>query len=320
MQDFDDKASGGVAVFEQQVKSFTLPAAESSPGLLHPISLPSGEYADNASYSRPSEDTTYYGDVSDLDQEEVLYSSQTRDVFMAAEWLAGAPQNITVRITGGCLDMDQPDVEEIQQLLVSVLEDFRGSLISGDSISEDAENPGVTRPCIPEVGPMVAKENPEARHLGVFPGETLKRDSEGIEIGRDLVDGVEWKIKAHSRPGRRLAALEAEESFWAAERRQVHEQIIPTLDMIRRQEAIAVIGFDGGPETEAEYRQVADLSLQDDRYHLFLIQGGGKDRATDSLCVSKEFLEAYPNVHVVSKDFWEIRGALIAEGVIRFSD
>ena len=232
-----------------------------------------------------------------VQNDPILYGSSPGELAKVTQWLSTSEDSFVLRITGGCLGISHEKNLELQKVLLEALAPFRGIIASGATLSVSSDNPAEQRASMPEIGALLQSQRGSGKSIGVFPAAGMKRQDDGlIDLCTDFHAGKSWRITLDPRMERGIAAQEETPYVWDAEWQATLRLInhLKTADACR---GGLLIGFDGGPATENEYRAWAKLSRLDPSMHVMLISGGDPERATDRLGANRAWLKEFPNVH-----------------------
>lgn len=237
---------------------------------------------------------------------ELVVMNRGEDSVRAALSLTRAESRVVVRITGGCA-LNPRYHGELPELFVSAFRGFEGGIIFGGTRTLSRSD-GSILPSVTEAGPLIGKECPKARVLGIVPRvDPLLMVP---EYGLIVTDDEENDHLTIIHPEQDTCLLVQKscdrEALWEDER-IVAEAIVADLMQVNWQSLL--IAYNGGDTTRNEIRRWAALG-----WPVILIKGSG--RVTGRFSRDEAFLERHPNVTVVERGSASLRAALVELAII----
>lgn len=192
----------------------------------------------------------------------------------AALALTVARERFVIRITGGCGNMDGSDTQGMLEMYATAFgSHYGGAVIFGGTQMRYIDDFDRIFPGITEVGPMIRKQCPDARVLGVVPKTGDLRVCE-----RGVVVTTEPPLMTIVHPEQDVCIIVQtsvdDEAPWDAER-LLCEKIVDYLQTYAAFKSL-LISYNGGGVTE---REVSAWALR--RWPIMLMQGSG--RKTDEM-------------------------------------
>ncbi|MCB0331483.1 MAG: hypothetical protein KDD70_17550 [Bdellovibrionales bacterium] len=246
-----------------------------------------------------------------------LYLDQGRDFLSAVLHLSEAKDNYYIKITGGCLYWEKAQ-SEVLAVFATALQKYRGALGAGGTRSENIFDETDIRPGMPELGPIIERQNIDAKVLGLLPGGTLSLDTRlnDVTVVVDQFREKTWKIKLHDEQRHVLVASKETAYPWSAEG-DLNERVVKALDGVSPLRGATIIAFDGGQGTREEIEKWERIHLADGEATVLLVTGGDSKRTTDSLANNLEWRARRPWVYTVPLDAEKIEAALRYLSAIR---
>lgn len=252
----------------------------------------------------------------------VLYRAEGAELQSAISWLKTAKDPVLLRLSGGCLGMSvkhHSALAVITDTFINLSLDgyyFRGVALHGGSQSVLRSAPSVVRPCFPDIAPILERCLPDARFLGVFPGQRAEElPTGGVRICSDKLGNAEWDIIANPYQQRAMFNGKKTDYLWDAEWQQCLE-LERRLHSQRPLATALYLFFDGRRGVANEIKAVAEQSLEDPKKKLLLITGGDPSSAPDMFAKNDAWLRAHPNVQTVPAREAPLRQCLLDLGVL----
>lgn len=230
----------------------------------------------------------------------------------AALSLTTARDKFVVRITGGCGNMDGADTEGMLDMYATAFGSYYGgAVLFGGTQMRYIEDLDRIFPGITEVGPIIKKQCPDARVLGVVP----KTDDLGV-CERGIVVTTEPPLMTIVHPDQDVCIIVQtsvdDEAPWDAER-ILCKKIVSYLRTYAKFDSL-LISYNGGGVTEREVRDWVE-HLQ---WPVLLMEGSGRktDELIEEYRSQNTAVNKYPNMLPVACSPASLRSALVLSGAL----